>query len=389
MTWNAETFTGFLQRHVEAGTIPGAVLVGSRPGASWEDSTVVCAGSMSLDGPPLRPDALVRIQSMTKPITAAATLIAVQEGELSLEDPVLRWLPELAGRSVLRAHDAGLDDVVPAVRDITVRDLLVNGCGYGMEMTDTPLARRMVELRVSASPDQTVDVGADEWLGRLAALPLAHQPGEGFRYHHGFAILGILLQRMSGVGLQDHLQRVLFTPLGMKDTSLWVPPEKASRLPAAFRRVDGVLQETEPLGGGFYVGEPPFDTAHGELVSTARDYLRFARMLADGGRHEGRQVLDAALVTEMSRDQVAPQAKTPESMIPGFWDTTGRGYGISVAITGDHRGRLGWTGGQGTTFFIDPDGTIVIFLSQVEPDERMGAVFQGVHALAVGPVLPQ
>jgi CubicO group peptidase (beta-lactamase class C family) len=345
----AEAFDEFLQRHVEAGTIPGAVLVGSRAGESWEDSSVVCAGSMTLD------------------------------------DPVYRWLPELAHRKVLRAYEAELDDVVSAARDITVRDLLVNGCGYGMEMTETPMARRMAELEVSAAPDQTVNVGADEWLRRLATLPLAHQPGEGFRYHHGFAVLGILLQRMSGVALQDHLQRVLFTPLGMEDTSLWVPSEKSSRLPAAFRRVDGVLQETEPLGGGFYVGEPPFDTANGELVSTARDYLRFARMLADGGRHGDHQVLDAALLTEMTRDQVAPQAKTPESMIPGFWDTTGWGYGISVGTGGDHPGRLAWTGGQGTTFFIDPDGTIVIFLSQVEPDERMWAVFQDVHGLTPGP----
>jgi CubicO group peptidase (beta-lactamase class C family) len=385
----AEAFEEFLQRHVEAGTFPGAVLVGSRAGQSWEDSTVACAGSMAPDGPPMRPDALMRIQSMTKPLTAAATLIAVQEGALSLEDPVHRWLPELAHRSVLRAFDAELDDVVPAARDITVRDLLVNGCGYGMELTDTPQARRMVELEVSASPDQVVNVGADEWLGRLASLPLAHQPGEGFRYHHGFSVLGILLQRLSGEGLQDHLQRVLFTPLEMEDTSLWVPPEKAARLPAAFRRVDGTLQETEPIGGGFYVGEPPFDTAHGELVSTARDYLRFARMLADGGRHEDSQVLDAGLVAEMTRDQVAPQAKTPESMVPGFWDTTGWGYGIAVTTAGDHPGRLGWTGGQGTTFYIDPDGTIVIFLSQVEADERMWPVFQEVHGLAVGPSLPE
>ncbi len=381
----AESLEGFLHRLVREGTVPGAVLVGSRAGESWEDSSVVCAGSMAVDGPPMRPDAIMRIQSMTKPLTAAAALIAVQEGALALDDPVHRWLPELAHRSVLRAYDAELDDVVPAARDITVRDLLVNGCGYGMEMTDSPLARRMVGLEVSASPDQPVSVGADAWLRRLATLPLAHQPGEGFRYHHGFSVLGILLQRMSGVGLQEYLQRVLLTPLGMEDTSLWVPPEKASRLPAAFRRVEGTLQETEPIGGGFYVGEPPFDTAHGELVSTARDYLRFARMLAEGGRHEGHPILDAALVAEMTLDQVAPQAKTPESMVPGFWDTTGWGYGISVVTAGEHQGRLGWTGGQGTTFFIDPDGTIVIFLSQVEPDERMWAVFQEVHGLAVGP----
>ncbi|MDI3331679.1 MAG: serine hydrolase domain-containing protein [Micrococcus sp.] len=385
----AETFEGFLQRHVEAETFPGAVLVGSRPGESWEDSTVVCAGSMSLEGPPMPPDAIVRIESMTKPITAAAALIAVQEGSLSLGDPVHRWLPELDHRQVLRAPGAELDDVVPAIRDITVRDLLVNGSGYGMEVTDSPLFRRMVELEISGHPDPPANVGADEWLRRLATLPLAHQPGEGFRYHHSFSLLGILLQRMSGVSLQDHLERVLFGPLGMVDTGLWVPPEKAFRLPAALHRIDGELQETELIGGGRYVGEPSVDTAHGELVSTARDYLAFARMLADGGRHGGGQVLDPALVAEMTRDQVTLQAKTPESMLPGFWDTAGWGYGLSVVTAGDHPGRLGWVGGQGTSFFIDPDGTIVIFLSQVEPDELMWAAFEEVHDLVPGPGLPE
>ncbi|WP_246858494.1 serine hydrolase [Citricoccus sp. SGAir0253] len=230
---------------------------------------------------------------------------------------------------------------------------------------------------VAAGPEP-LTLGADEWLRRLATLPLAHQPGEGFRYHTSFSLLGILLQRWSGQRLQDHLERVLFAPLGMPDTGYWVPEAKTDRLPAAYRRVDGTLRETEPLGGGFHAGEPPFDVAHGEVVSTAEDFLRFARMIASGGRHEGRRVLDPALVAEMTRDQVAPGAKTEESFFPGFWEDTGWGYGLSVQTGGAHAGRLGWSGGQGTTFLIDPDGTIVVFLSQVEIDERMWAVFADV-----------
>lgn len=110
-------------------------------------------------------------------------------------------------------------------------------------------------------------LGADDWLAALATLPLAHQPGEGFRYHHSFSVLGILLQRLAGVPLQDHLEQVVLGPLGMVDTGLTVPEEKAHRLPAAYRHGQGGLEDVEPLGGGFYVGPAPFDTAHFTVVS--------------------------------------------------------------------------------------------------------------------------
>lgn len=353
-----------LQRRIDAGILPGAVVLV----ADGERVETRALGAASIGGRPLREDAIVRIQSMTKAITAVAALLAVQRGEVALEDPVERWLPELTDRQVLRAPDAELSDVVPAERPISVRDLLINGSGYGAVFDDSPIARAMVELGVDAGPDP-VALSADDWLGRLAGLPLIHQPGRGFRYHLGFQLLGILLQRLAGVPLEQHLRTTVFEPLGMADTAFSVPASQADRLPGLYRVVDGDLVELEPAGGGFHVGAPPYDTAHGELVSTAADYHRFLRMLTDGGRVDGRPFLDPHRVAEMTRDQTAAEAKTPDSFFPGFWDTSGWGYGVAVTTAGPLTGRYGWSGGAGTDFFVDPDGTLAILLTQVELGE--------------------
>jgi CubicO group peptidase (beta-lactamase class C family) len=366
-----------LQDAVDEGTIPGALSMVGRA----DDVRVETVGAMALGGPPMRADAIFRIQSMTKAVTAAATLLAVQAGGLSLEDPVHTWLPELADRVVLRHPGGPVDDLEPAHRPIVVRDLLLNASGYGAAVDESPWATLMREHGMEAGPEPP-SLGADEWLAALAELPLVHHPGEGFRYHHSFAILGILLQRFSGVPLQDHLERVLLGPLGMVDTGLTVPASQAHRLPAAYRLGAEGLQETEPVGGGFYVGPAPFDTAHGELVSTASDYHRFLRMLAAGGRIDGVPFLDPRLVEQMTTDQTAARAKTPESFFPGFWDTTGWGYGVGVTVAGGHVGRYGWSGGQGTTFFVDPDGTVATLLTQVEMGERMFGLLDRFQELA-------
>ena len=187
---------------------------------------------------------------------------------------------------MLTSPTAPLDDTVPAHRPITLRHLLTLGSGYGMEFGDSPLQKAMADNGTEAGPDP-VTLGADEWLARLAELPLAFQPGEGWRYHHSFAVLGILIARLTGRPLGEHLAEDLFDPLGMPDTAFWVPKEKLDRLPAAYRHGEGGLVEMEPAGGGFYAGPPPFDVSHAELVSTARDYHRFLRMLVE--RRAGRR----------------------------------------------------------------------------------------------------
>lgn len=365
-----------LQRHVEAGTIPGAVaLLGSG------DVAPVAAGTVAVAGRPMRDDAIMRIQSMTKPITAVAALRLVEAGRLGLDQGLEEWLPELTDRRVLSSPTAALDDTVPAHRAITLRHLLTNCSGYGMALVDSPLQQAMADNGTEAGPDPPT-LGAEEWLTRLAELPLAFQPGEGWRYHHSYGLLGILLARLTGRPLGEHLTEDLFDPLGMTDTAPWVPAEKLDRLPAAYRHGDDGLVETEPAGGGFYAGPPSFDVSHGELVSTARDFHHFARMLAAGGRVGGKPVISADHLRQMTTDQVPAENKTPDSFFPGFWETTGWGFGVGVQTQGPDRGRYGWSGGQGTNFFIDPDGTIGILLTQVELGTQMWPLLEEFHALS-------
>ncbi len=359
-----------VRRHVDAGMIPGAIVVVGK-----DDVETTAMGVMAIGGPPMRSDAIVRIQSMTKLVSAVATLRLVQDGLLDLADPVERWLPELRDRTVLREPGADLDDVVPADRPITVRDLLVNGSGYGAIVGESPLASAMAELGVDPGPEPP-SVPADEWLATLATLPLAHQPGEGFRYHLSYPILQIALQRAAATDLDELLRATVLHPLGMPDTGLTVPPSQLHRLPAAYRLEHGAPVETEPAGGGFHAGDPPFDVAHGELVSTAADYTRLLRMLIDDGRHDGAVFLEPGWVREVTSDQVVPGAKTDDSFFPGFWTDTGWGYGVCVMTGGEHRGRYGWSGGQGTDFLVDPDGSFRILLTQVELGEAMFGVLE-------------
>jgi CubicO group peptidase (beta-lactamase class C family) len=365
-----------LIRHVDAGTIPGGVaLLGAG------DVEVVTAGVASLGSGPIGADAIMRIQSMTKAITSVAALRLVDAGRLKLNQSLVDWLPELADRQVLRSPAAELEDTMPARRAITLRHLLTNTSGYGMVMQDSPLQQAMAANGTEAGTEPLA-LGADEWLRRLADLPLAFQPGEGWRYHHSFGVLGILLSRVTGRPLGEHLAEEVFGPLGMTDTALWVAEGKLDRLPAAYRHGKDGLVETEPAGGGFYAGPPSFDVSHGELVSTAPDYHRFARMLAAGGRVNGQPMISPDHLQQMTSDQVPAACKTADSFFPGFWDGMGWGFGVAVKTAGPQRGRIGWSGGQGTDFFVDPDGTVGILLTQVEMGEDMWSLvaqFQSLH----------
>lgn len=365
-----------LIRHVEAGTIPGGVAL-----LGGGNAEVITAGVASIGGDPMGQDAIMRIQSMTKAITSVAALRLVEAGRLELDQSLVDWLPELADRQVLRVPTAELDDTVPARRAITLRHLLTNTSGYGMLASASPLERAMAANGTEAGPEPPA-MGADEWLRRLAELPLAFQPGEGWRYHHSFGVLGILISRVTGRPLGDHLAEDVLGPLGMTDTALWVAEGKLDRLPAAYRHDEDGLVEIEPAAGGFYAGPPPFDVSHGELVSTARDYRRFARMLAGGGRVNGQPMISPDHLRQMTSDQVPAACKTEDSFFPGFWDGTGWGFGVAVTTEGPQRGRIGWSGGLGTNFFLDPDGTVGILLTQVEMGKEISSLvaeFQALH----------
>ncbi len=305
-----------LDRHVTEGTAPGVV---AAMGYGDGRLDVAAAGKLELD-------CIVRIQSMTKPVTTVAALRLVEQGRLALADPIDRWLPELADRQVLRAPTADLDDTAPAENPITIEHLLTNMSGYGMALEPSPLQDAMRDTKTEANA-QPVAFGADDWVAALAELPLAFEPGTGWRYHHGFGLLGVLLSRAVGRPLGDHLREDIFEPLGMPDTGYAVRRASARLLVAAYRRRDdGTFERVDPAGKGFYLEPSHLDPSHADLVSTLADYCVFASMLARGGTHRGEQFVDPALLARMTSDQVPAAAKTPESFFPGFWD--GRRLGV-------------------------------------------------------------
>ncbi len=360
-----------LDRHVERGTAPGLV---AALGYADGRLDVAAAGQLTVDS-------VVRVQSMTKAVVTVAALRLVERGRLDLEDPVQRWLPELCDRQVLRSPRAQLDDTVPSQVPITVRHLLTNTSGYGMALEPSPLQDAMRRTATEAGPEP-VALGAGEWVVALGELPLTFEPGTGWRYHHSFGLLGVLLSRRVGRPLGEHLAADLLAPLGMHDTGYAVPVPEAHRLPAAYRRLeDRTLEQLDPAGEGFYVAPSRFDVSHAELVSTVTDYATFAHMLAAGGVHEGQQIVDPSLLRQMTQDQVPAAAKTPESFFPGFWEGTGWGYGVAVETSGPYRGRYGWSGGLGTDFFVDPDGSFGVVMAQVEMDAEIFGLFGDVLAL--------
>lgn len=364
-----------LGRHVEQGTIPGAVA------SLGHELKPVGVGPAEPGGPPIRTDAIFRIQSMTKPITAVAALRLVEQGAIALDEPIERWMPELADRRVLTHPTASLSDTVAAVRPITLRHLLTNQSGYGVIATESPLQAALHDAGLAPS-NEPVDRGADAWLAAVSKLPLAHQPGEGWRYHLSYQLLGILLGRISDASTVEVLRREIFDVVGMPDTGFRVPDSESHRLVPAFRRTPDGLQLVEGAGSGFHTGPAPFDESHAELVSTLADYHAFARALVDG------KLLSAQTLAQLTTDQVDASAKTPDSFYPGFWDGTGWSYGVQITTEGPYQGRIGWAGGFGTGFFIDPDGTISILMINVEMDEQIMMLLDELQHVRNGMPLP-
>jgi CubicO group peptidase (beta-lactamase class C family) len=356
--------------HVERGTVPGLVTLVSR-----RDETHVDAIGMKAVGgtDPIRRDTIFRITSMTKPITAAATMILVEECALRLDDPVDRLLPELATRRVLRRLDGPLDDTVPANRPITVRDLLTLRMGLGMiwgRPDAYPIQRAVAELGIVGfgPPDQSTPHDPDEWIRRLATLPLMHQPGEMWMYNTGSYVLGVLIARASGQDLPAFLRERIFEPLGMKDTGFSVPAAKLDRLATSYwaNPDTGALEFHDGVADSRWSRPPAFPDAGAGLVSTIDDYLAFGRMMLNKGRHGRERILSRPSVETMTTDHLTPAQKAASGSFPGQWGTRGWGFGVSVVTRRDDPtavpGRFGWDGGYGTSWSSDPTEDMVAIL---------------------------
>jgi CubicO group peptidase (beta-lactamase class C family) len=361
-----------LRRHANLGYTPGAVVMVARGDATQQ--TVAGDQARGPAHTPVRMDSIFRISSMTKPITAAAAMMLVEEGHLRLRDPIDRWIPELANRQVLRAIDAELDDTVPARRPITLEDLLTFRCGLGMvsllAAPDTyPIQRKIAELELVGfgAPDPASALTPDEWLKRLGTLPLMAQPGEQWLYNTGSSILGVLLARVAGAPLPELLRRRVFEPLGMKDTGFYVPASQLSRLVSAYRLEAGRVVLYDAPGASAWQRPPAFPDGGAGLVSTAEDYLAFSRFLLARGRIVGQTLLPAAAVDTMTRDQLTASQRASGAAILG--DGRGWGFGMSVVVdphaAGLPAGSYGWNGGLGSSWVADPhSGRTVIVLTE-------------------------
>jgi len=369
--------------HVEGGMLPGLVTLAARRGEVHVD----VIGTKAFGArDPMRRDTLFRITSMTKPITAAATMILVEECKLQLQEPVDRLLPELANRRVLSRIDAPLDDTVPAARPITVLDLLTFRFGLGMTFGPAnahPIQRAIAELGIAGfgAPDPSAPHDPDEWLRRLGTLPLMHQPGERWLYNTGSYVLGVLVARASGQPFETFLRERLFEPLGMKDTAFSVSPAQRDRLATAYwPNADTGALELHDGPDGRWSRPPLFPDGGAGLVSTVDDYAAFGRMLLDKGLHRGRRVLSRPSVEAMTTDQLTPAQKTASTFAPGYWDTRGWGLGVSVVTRRDDvwavPGRFGWDGGFGTSWASDPtEDMVAILMTQCAGFPSMSRVY--------------
>jgi CubicO group peptidase (beta-lactamase class C family) len=360
---------GVLTGHVERGAVPGLVALVSRKGAVH----VHVAGSKSVGGSPVRRDTIFRISSMTKPITAAATMILVEQGKLSLDEPVDPLLPELANRRVLKRIDGSVDDTEPAHRPISVRDLLTfrMGFGYLFAMEEYPIHRAAAEAGLGPGPPRpSADPAPDEFMRRLGTLPLMYQPGTSWLYNTGAEVLGVLVARASGKPFDAFLQERLFEPLGMKDTAFYAPAAKIGRLATSYM-VDPqtrALVVYDPAEGGDWSRPPVFPNGAGGLVSTADDYLSFARMLLDGGRHGNVRILSRPAVELMTTDQLTQEQKARSGFGPDSFADSGWGFCMRVATRRTELaslGSYGWSGGMGTLWESDPrEQMITILMTQ-------------------------
>jgi len=372
----ASALEATLHEHVARGELAGVVALAWRPGQPIR-SIVVGRRDVDRDLPVTR-DTIFRIASLTKPVTTVAALALLDEGRFTLDDPVTRVAPELEHVRVLEDPDGPLDHTVPAGRAITFRDLLTHRSG----LTYGEFHRGPIGAAYAAALGGQIDnaLSSDEWIARLATLPLVDQPGAAFHYGVSTDLLGFLLARIEGTTLGAVLRRRVLDPLGMRDTHFVVPRDKRHRR-AALTGFDGAgrLTTLAVAPGGHALAERPdamtFEAGGGGLWSTADDYLAFARLFVGRGAVDGVRVLRSDSCARMMSNQLTPTQRAGARMLGRAPFTEGHGYGMGVAVVTEPDradvlrcrggvGTVGWPGAYGGWWQADPnDGSVLVFLS--------------------------
>jgi CubicO group peptidase (beta-lactamase class C family) len=345
-------------RPVAEGQVPGLVALV----AHGDDVQVETHGRLAFDGAPVKRDSLFRIASTSKPITAAATMTLVEDGVISLDQPIDGLIPELSGRRVLMRMDGPLDRTVEAWRPINARDLLTFTFGFGMTLgmfaaaTPWPVVTAADQLRLNTigPPCPDVKPNPDEWIASLGKLPLIAQPGERWLYNTGATVLSVLIARAAGRPFEEVLRSRIFDPLGMRDTSFWTTD--TDRLATSYQPTDADPVVWDEPDGAWSRRPALCDGAAG-LLSTVDDLLAFARMMLAGD-----PILSAASVREITSDQLTEDQKSHGGLGPDFFRGSSWGYCLAV----QERGAYGWDGGLGTSWLVDPAADlIVIVLTQM------------------------
>jgi CubicO group peptidase (beta-lactamase class C family) len=363
-----------ISREVDSGQLAGAA------GLVWRKGEVIdvaTAGRRDLEANlPVERDTIFRIASMSKPVTTVAALLLLDERRFALDDPITICAPEFARMRVLLDPEGPLDATGDATRSITFRDLLTHRSGltYG-EFHRGPIGRACGE---TLGPQMDNPLTPDEWIGRLAALPLIDQPGAGFHYGNSTDLLGFLVARLDGTSLGEVLRRRVFAPLGMRDTGFVVSPDQRDRR-AAFCGfdADGRVTTLRAAPGGHALAERPdgmtFESGGQGLWSTVDDYLAFARLLL--GDPEVPALLAAETRALMTSNQLTSGQRATARMFGQSIFAAGHGYGMGVAVVMEPAqadlmrcrggvGTIGWPGAYGGWWQADPtDRSVLIFLA--------------------------
>ena len=318
---------------------------------------------------PMQRDTLFRIASMTKPITSVLALMLLEEGKLRLDDPIVKWAPEFAERRVLKDPSGPVEETYPAPRDITVEDLLTYRSGFAYVFTSMgPIAEAYQKTLGELG---SITLGSDEFLAALSKLPLTYAPGERWHYSHSTDVLGFIAERVEGRPFRDLLLERVLEPLGMVDTDFWAPPTKRDR-------IAGLYLFDEKAGAPTAVPSPrdvvpKFCGGGGGLVSTADDYLKFARMLLGQGQMDGVRLLKPETIALMTANRLTAEQRANLVREEPHWEGQGFGLGVGIDIDADRRawigpttnGAYGWPGAYSTWFRIDPaENMVMLYLVQ-------------------------
>jgi CubicO group peptidase (beta-lactamase class C family) len=327
---------------------------------------------------PLREDAIFRIASMTKPVIATAMLTLYEEGRWQLDDPVTRFIPEFADLRVMQG-----DTLVPLDRPMTMRHLMASCAGFAFLV---PMGSTNPKVDAMYLAANLFDGTNEDFIAKMATLPLEAQPGTLFRYGLQQEVQGVIIQRLTGQPLDVVLRDRIFGPLGMADTGFGVPPPDRDRIPPRYAFDENLRLEPAsdqspfPVLAGTPAGETPkYLLSIAGLYSTAQDYLRFAQMLADGGILDSTRILAPSSVTLMTSNLLPPGV--PLRFLQPF-AAVGYGMGVGVVLDPAHAdfngGAIGagsyfWGGVHGTWFWVDPANDVVVvgMVQQVDAGNAM------------------